>query len=220
MSKIITISGQPGSGTTTLSKRLVEQLDATYLNAGSIFRELAAEKGMSLGEFSKHVNENPEIDKMIDYQLRNAVETFLENTGENIPVPPADDSRDLGMTIDCDAEFFIIESRLGGWIAGKEAFMRIWCQAPIEVRCERISNESTRQETRENLLERQSDEAMRYKNWYDINISDLSIYDTVLNTSRWSSESVCEIVESMIEKHHASSDEGVNDKYTPFHPGY
>jgi len=51
MTTVLTISGQPGSGTTTVAENIEERLDATYVNAGEIFRLLAADHGMSLSVF-------------------------------------------------------------------------------------------------------------------------------------------------------------------------
>ena len=47
----ITISGPPGSGKTTACNRLSEMLGLKAVVFGKIFRELAAEKHLSLLEF-------------------------------------------------------------------------------------------------------------------------------------------------------------------------
>ena len=49
----ITISGLPGSGTTTVAKLLAERLGYKLISAGDVFRKLAMERGMTLEEFSK-----------------------------------------------------------------------------------------------------------------------------------------------------------------------
>ena len=50
---IITIGGLAGTGTTTTAELLSEKLDIPYISAGFVFREMAAEKGMSVLEFSE-----------------------------------------------------------------------------------------------------------------------------------------------------------------------
>ena len=47
----ITVSGLPGSGTTTLSRLLSEYYELELISSGEIFRKMAKERGMSLAEF-------------------------------------------------------------------------------------------------------------------------------------------------------------------------
>ena len=46
----ITISGPPGSGKTTACTRLSEELGLEAVVFGKVFRQLAAEKNLTLGE--------------------------------------------------------------------------------------------------------------------------------------------------------------------------
>lgn len=215
MTQIITVSGQPGSGTTTLAERLVAEFNAEYVNAGSIFRTLADNHGMSLSEFSKHVNNHPEIDQKIDYQLREIIEEY-----RNIPVtdrvePPVDTGGDLPVTLDFNASTVVIESRLAGWIAGTDADFRFWCQAPLDVRCDRITD-SDRNETRDRLIERQADESMRYEEWYGIDITDTTIYDCVINTARWDPDTIGTTITQLISLHDTRDDESATETNSPF----
>ena len=50
---IITIGGLAGTGTTTTAELLSEKLDIPYISAGFVFREMAAERGMSALELSE-----------------------------------------------------------------------------------------------------------------------------------------------------------------------
>ena len=63
---IITIGGTAGSGTTTAAKVLSEKLNIPFVSAGGIFREMAAERGMTPVEFGKFAENNTDIDKEID----------------------------------------------------------------------------------------------------------------------------------------------------------
>jgi cytidylate kinase len=58
---IITISGLPGSGTTTIANLLSKALNLKLISTGEIFRELAIEKGISLEEFGELAETNSEI---------------------------------------------------------------------------------------------------------------------------------------------------------------
>lgn len=216
MTQIITISGQPGSGTTTVATELTEQFNATYVNAGAIFRALADEHGMTLDEFSKYVNENPDIDREIDYQLRRAIDAYCGSTDVTRSTGDRRDDLELSIDVDLDAPVLILESRLAGWIAGPDADLRIWCQAPLDVRCERVDGDLEREEQADALIERQSDEAMRYTQWYDIDITDTTIYDIVVNTSRWSPETVSNTVAQLFEAQTPKDDEGPTPTDSPF----
>ena len=50
---IITIGGLAGTGTTTAAKVLSEKLDVPFVSAGSIFRDMAKERGI---DFDKEFN--------------------------------------------------------------------------------------------------------------------------------------------------------------------
>ena len=62
----ITVSGLPGSGTTSLSRYLSERHGFSLISAGEVFRQLAQEHDMGLAEFGRLAQENPAFDTMID----------------------------------------------------------------------------------------------------------------------------------------------------------
>ena len=63
---IITISGTPGSGKSTIVKILVENLRAERIYVGGIRRELAKEKSMTLTELNEYAQTHPETDVDVD----------------------------------------------------------------------------------------------------------------------------------------------------------
>ncbi len=63
---IIRVSGNLGSGKTTLCLRLADFLGYKNYYTGDIFRELAKEKGLSIEEFYKNMSSNPDLEKEID----------------------------------------------------------------------------------------------------------------------------------------------------------
>jgi len=56
---VIRVSGNIGSGKTTLSKRLAKELGYGYHYTGGIFRKLAAEAGLSIEDYYAQVSANP-----------------------------------------------------------------------------------------------------------------------------------------------------------------
>ena len=66
----ITITGNLGSGKSSVAKKLIEK-GYEYSSTGNIFRQLAMERGLSVEEFNKQINEaasrgDHSVDKMID----------------------------------------------------------------------------------------------------------------------------------------------------------
>ena len=176
----ITVSGLPGSGTTSLSRYLAERHGFSLISAGEVFRQLAKEHEMGLAEFGRLAEENPSYDKMIDLRQKE-----IAKQKDNI----------------------IIEGRLSGWMV-PEADLKIWLFAPIGCRIKRIvfRDHITDEETAGAVtLERERCEAGRYKSYYDIEISDLSIYQIILNSEKWNVEGLGAIVDTAIAQMNSHS---------------
>ncbi|PKL64486.1 MAG: cytidylate kinase [Methanomicrobiales archaeon HGW-Methanomicrobiales-3] len=171
----ITVSGLPGSGTTSLSRYLAERHGFDMISAGEVFRQLAREHNMELAAFGRLAEEDPSYDKMIDARQKE-----IAQTQNNI----------------------IVEGRLSGWMV-PQADLKIWLYAPIGCRIKRIAtrDEVTDEKTAEALtLEREACEAGRYRSYYDIDINDLSIYHLVLDSERWNIEGLGAIVDTAISQ--------------------
>jgi cytidylate kinase len=178
----VTVSGPPGCGATSLCTRLAEALDCPYVSGGEIFRGLAEERGMGLTELSAKAQESEDIDRELDQRLRSIAEKW---GASNKP--------------------FVLESRLAGWLAGERADLRIYLNAPEEVRKARISG---REETAAEMSVREVNEAGRYQKYYDIDLHDRTFYDMHINTARWSQDGVFNIVAAAIEGYDPETDEG------------
>jgi len=50
---IITISGLPGSGKTTVAKKLSKKLNYEFISVGDLKGQFAKEKGMTIDEFMR-----------------------------------------------------------------------------------------------------------------------------------------------------------------------
>ena len=80
--------------------------------------------------------------------------------------------------------------------------MLIYITAPYETRIERIikrenkSVETTRQET----ITREESERSRYQKLYNIDVSDLTIYDIILNSQKFSASDCVQIILLAFEK--------------------
>ena len=172
----ITISGPPGSGKTTACNRLSEMLGLKAVVFGKIFRELAAEKHLSLLEFGQLAEKDPSIDEAIDARI---VEIARQN--ENI----------------------ILESRLSAYMLTRNSIpaFKIYLGASPEVRMSRIGvrEGQTIEEAKKETIERQASEAKRYMMYYNIDINDMSVYDLVVNTDDLDPDGVIDTILKAIE---------------------
>ena len=178
----LTVSGPPGCGATTVCEALSVAMDCGYVSGGEIFRELAEEQGMSLTQFVAEADASEEIDRALDRRLR----TIAEKWG-------------------AANKAFILESRLAGWIAGNRADLRVWLDAPEEVRVARTRD---REEMGAEMRVREVLEAGRYEHEYGVDISDRSFYDLAINTARWDPEGVVDLVLTAVERYDPEADEG------------
>lgn len=63
---IITIGGNVGAGKTTLASKLAPALDYEQLYVGGIFREMAAEKNLSIEQFYAELKADPAVEQAVD----------------------------------------------------------------------------------------------------------------------------------------------------------
>ena len=180
---LITVSGPPGSGKSTTASKLAEAFELEHVSGGDIFRELADERGYTPLEFNKLAEEDDQIDRDLDRRLR---------------------------SVAVDRDDVVLESRLAGWLAGDHADFRVWLDAPLDVRAERVADREGKavSEAREESAARQSSEADRYEEYYDIDITDLTIYDLSINTARWDADAVLDMLVTAVEDYDPEVDEG------------
>jgi cytidylate kinase len=180
---LITVSGPAGSGKSTLAASLAEELGVEHISGGDVFRELASERGLTPLELNRQAEEDDSIDRDLDRRLR-------------------------GIARERDA--LVLESRLAGWMAGQYADFRLWLDAPLSVRAERIADREEKSvgTAREETEARAESEALRYREYYGIDIDDLTIYDLVVNTARWSPTGVRELALAAVDSYDVEGDEG------------
>ncbi|ELZ45253.1 cytidylate kinase [Halorubrum californiense DSM 19288] len=180
---LITVSGPPGSGKSTNAVQLADALGLGHVSGGDIFREMAAERDMTPVEFNEFAEEDPQIDRDLDRRLRE---------------------------IAVERDDVVLESRLAGWLAADHADFRFWFDAPLSVRAERIAERESKDvdRARTETERREDSERKRYKEYYNIDIEDLSIYDAAYNTARWGPEPFLDVLVATVEAYVPDDDEG------------
>ena len=170
----ITISGLPGSGTTTLAKMLANRYGCQFISVGEVFRSMAAERSLSLASFSALCESDPAVDHLLDDRQREIV---------------------------LNSDSIVAEGRLSGWMI-PEADLKVWLFAPISCRILRVHNRdgcADAKAAESETLAREASEATRYLQYYDIDISALDPYDLVLNSMRFSPEKLVDIVNAAVQ---------------------
>jgi cytidylate kinase len=173
MKRVITIGGLHGTGKSSVADAVAKRFNLRRVSAGSTFREMAQEKGLSLEEFCRVAESDEEIDKLIDEAQKTEAERG------NV----------------------VIDGQLAAWMAGEHADLKIYLVAPLDARIKRIAaRDGTEFEfAKRETIQREGSERARYLEYYKVNLSDLSIYDLILNTGKYPLNGVSKIVITAIE---------------------
>ncbi|MHA2600567.1 MAG: (d)CMP kinase [Candidatus Thorarchaeota archaeon SMTZ1-83] len=172
MKRVVTIGGLHGTGKSSVADRISKEFKLRRVSAGIIFRNLAAERGLTLEDFSRVAEQDEEIDRLLDEKLR----------------------------VEAEKGDVVVDGQLAAWMAGENADFKILLTAPLDVRIKRISErdgtdyEYAKRET----IAREGSESARYKEFYGVEINDQSIYDLVLRTDRYDLDGVVRILTTAI----------------------
>lgn len=166
--KRITISGNAGSGKSTVAKLLAKQLNYEYVSIGDFSRKYAQEKfNMNINEFQDYCNQHPEEDKMID-------EKFMEYCNNK--------------------ESLVIDYRLGFHFV-KDSY-NILLTVSDEIAAKRIQKADRTNEITDLSSIHQRNLAMRtrFQKLYKVDFDDKSNYHTVINTDYLMPEDIVKLV--------------------------
>ncbi len=169
---IITISGTPGSGKSTVAKKLAKKFQAKRIYIGGLWRQMAKEKKLTLEELNKFIIKNPDYDKDMDKKI-------------------AEEARRLSLKspviVEGRVQFAWLPESIKLFITAQpqEAARRVWQQ--IQNEGQRKSRNEAKISSLAQLKAKQQyrlkNDQKRYKKLYKIDYTDHSQYDFVLDTT-------------------------------------
>lgn len=172
---IITISGNIASGKSEVSNIIAEELSYEIYKASDEFRRLSREANMTLVDFNEHIESNPEIDIYVDECTKKYV---------------------------LDKDNLIVDARLGFYLI--EGAFDVYLKADINMAAKRLYTVSkqrgkeedyaSEQEAMTGILSREKSEVARYKERYNVDITDMSNYTCIVDTTNISSREVANII--------------------------
>lgn len=180
---IITISGTPGSGKSTVGKIIAERLKLNHYSTGDLMRSIAKDKGVTLEQLGKIAdNDDGEIDRQLD---------------------------DRQVSLGKSEDNFVIDGRLSFHFIPNS--VKIFIDATIEERARRIYSDIVNNlrpsETAESLKDeiskisdRELVEKKRYQQYYQLNPFDKTNYDLVIDSTDLSINEVVEKILASIGK--------------------
>jgi len=157
---IITISGKPGSGKTTVGRLLANMLGYRFISIGDIVGDLASKKETSVLEFERLAEKDENINKKIDQRQKDLKEK------DNI----------------------ILDSHLGFHFLPNS--IKVFLDVDINTGAKRIFKAKRKDEkenisiekTKENIRKRINSEKRQYKKAYSVELYDPKNFDVIIDT--------------------------------------
>ena len=171
---IISITGDIASGKGTITNLLQKELGYNVYKNGEYVRKLATLMGMSIVEFQEYLNQHEEIDRQVE---KSASEYAAEH--DNL----------------------IIDARLG-FYAVPYSF-KVYLKVDLMESARRAYNDALREATEKYTSVEQAAEAIKYRfeqenyryiKTYNVDRTDMSNYDLVVDTTDKTPEEVFKIV--------------------------
>src|SRR5271157_4594488 len=164
----IAICGLTGSGKNTLGELLAKKLG--YKLVCPTFKDLAAKEGVSLMEFQKKAEKDPDIDKKFDAILKDQA---------------------VG---DC-----VVTTWLGAWIVGADVRIKVFSPDDVRAGRIAKRDGMTPKEALKHLRERDDRNRKRYLKIYGIDIYNDEKFDALLNSGIYPPEKLLEISIAVIK---------------------
>ncbi len=180
----ITLTGNLGSGKSTISRLMSEKYGYEIYSTGKIIREFAAERGISVLEMNKLMEKDNSFDKQLDDRVR------------QVSIERKDD--------------LFFDSRLA-WYFAVDTF-KVFLSVNIDEAARRVFNDDrgdteaykTQDDAKAKLIERASTEDKRYKDIYGIEYFKISNYNLILDSTFTKPELLAEVILSEKQRYEAA----------------
>lgn len=181
----ITITGNLGSGKSSICKLLNEKYQFEVYSTGKVQRELAKEMNMTTLELNQLMCSDKKYDNMID-------DATTRISREN-------KDKDL-----------IFDSRLA-WHFVEHSF-KVFVSVSLEVAAVRVMNDqrgevekyTSLEDAKRQLAERAATERVRYKDIYNLNYMDFGNYNLVIDSTYCTQDKIAEIILAEAKKFYKS----------------
>ena len=186
---IITIAGTAGSGKSTIAKSLTKILNAERVYVGGIRRELARKKDMTIEELNEYAKTHPETDVEVDKTAAKKAKELAEK-GHTVIVEGRVQFHFLPESI----KLYI---KVDPLTAAKRIFKETQVQNAKKARNEKTY--ASPEELAKHIVERTQNDTKRFIKYYDIDDTNLSQYDFILDTEDITAEEAIAKVLEFIE---------------------
>ncbi|MBW2964199.1 cytidylate kinase family protein [Candidatus Woesearchaeota archaeon] len=166
---IITVSGTPGAGKTTICRMLAEKLKMKHYYMGGIRRQVAKEKGMTIEEFNKLGEKDPSTDKIVDDYL-----IKLGKTEDNFIAEGRTAFHFIPNSIKI---FFDVDP-----VVGAERIRKDLTEKGLANQRNETAGKTVQEQAALTKQRMESDNA-RYRKYYNIDVYDEENYDFVIDTT-------------------------------------
>jgi len=161
MREIITITGDVGSGKSTVGKIIADSLGFTHISTGAILREIALRRGLTIIQINEALIKEREIDEEIDSHIQR---------------------------ISSEESRLVLDSRMA-WYFSKNAF-KIYVTVDPNVGAQRVIKDNRSNEVHhdivdavKNNLKRKSLEDKRFKRLYGVRCDEFQNFDIVVDST-------------------------------------